>query len=120
MPQIAHFKSKNEKAPYRGRGDTPPPPSHTLPPLGRYASSGLVASLHRKDCAPPPQKKMFWLITPLFSMQNFMDIRVNDFELDVYLIFPTSDLDKNDNHQPSSICDLIFDVCLSFKITSEL
>ena len=29
------------------------PPSHTLPPLGRYAPSGLVASLPRKDCAPP-------------------------------------------------------------------
>ena len=27
-------------------------PSHTLPPLGRYAPSGLVASLPRKDCAP--------------------------------------------------------------------
>ena len=26
--------------------------SHTLPPLGRYAPSGLVASLPRKDCAP--------------------------------------------------------------------
>ena len=35
--------------------------SHTLPPLGRYAPSGLVASLPRKDCAP----QMFWLITPL-------------------------------------------------------
>ena len=28
-------------------------PSHTLPPLGRYAPSRLVASLPRKDCAPP-------------------------------------------------------------------
>ena len=28
--------------------------SHTLPPLGRYAPSGLVASFPRKDCAPPP------------------------------------------------------------------
>ena len=26
------------------------------PPLGRYAPSGLVASLPRKDCAPPPPK----------------------------------------------------------------
>ena len=48
MPQIAHFQVENEKAPYRGRGDT-----HTLPPLGHYAPSGLVASLPRKDCAPP-------------------------------------------------------------------
>ena len=29
------------------------PSSHTLPPLGRYAPSGLVASLPRKDYAPP-------------------------------------------------------------------
>ena len=29
------------------------PPSHTHPSLGRYAPSGLVASLPRKDCAPP-------------------------------------------------------------------
>ena len=49
MPQIANFQVENEKAPYRGRGT---PPSHTLPPLGRYAPSGLVASLPRKDCAP--------------------------------------------------------------------
>ena len=47
MPQIAHFEiKKNEKAPYRGRG-TP-----LLPPLGRYAPAGLVASLPRKDCTP--------------------------------------------------------------------
>ena len=51
IPQIAHFQVENEKAPYRGRGDTP---SHTLPPLGRYAPSVLVASLPHKDCAPPP------------------------------------------------------------------
>ena len=47
--RLHHFKQKSEKAPYRGRGDTP---SHTLPPLGRYAPSGLAASLPRKDCAP--------------------------------------------------------------------
>ena len=29
------------------------PPSHTLALLGRYAPSGLVASLPREDCAPP-------------------------------------------------------------------
>ena len=45
MPQIAHFKSKNEKAPYRGRagarGHPPPTPSPCS-----------VATLPRKDCAP--------------------------------------------------------------------
>ena len=65
MPQIAHFKSKYEKAPDRGRGT---PPSHTLPPLGRYAPSGLVASLPRKDCAP----QMFWLITPLVASKTIL------------------------------------------------
>ena len=47
-------------------------------------------------------------------MQNFIDIRVNDFELDVYLIFQlylTSDLDKNDNHQPIWAKYYLFDVC---------
>ena len=48
-PRLHIFKSKNEKAPYRRRGDTR---SHTLPPLGCYAPSRLVASLPRKDCAP--------------------------------------------------------------------
>ena len=62
MPQIAHFQvEKWKKLPSVGGGT---PPSHTLPPLGRYTPSGLVASLPRKDCAPP-QKKIFWLITPL-------------------------------------------------------
>ena len=62
MPQIAHFQVENWKSSLAwggGGGDTPP--SHTLPPLGRYAPSGLVASLPRKDCAP----QIFWLITPL-------------------------------------------------------
>ena len=38
-----------KKLPTVGGGHPPP----TLPPLGRYAPSGLVASLPRKDCAPP-------------------------------------------------------------------
>ena len=46
-PDCTFWNKKNEKAPYRGRGT---PPSHTLPPLGRYAPAGLVASLPRKDC----------------------------------------------------------------------
>ena len=46
------FSSRKMKSslPSEGGGT---PPSHTLPPLGRYAPSGLVASLSRKDCAPP-------------------------------------------------------------------
>ena len=58
-PQIAHFQVEKWKSSLPWEGD-PPPPS----PLGRYAPSGLVASLPRKDC-PPPQ--MFWLITPLLG-----------------------------------------------------
>ena len=46
-------------------------------------------------CLPgqcPIEYLVIWLVI-VFSMQNFMDIRVNNFELDVYLIFPTlSDL----------------------------
>ena len=38
------FDLKIEKSPYPGRGDTP---SQTLPPLGRFAPSGLVAPLPR-------------------------------------------------------------------------
>ena len=45
--RLHHFGADIEKTPYRGRGDSTPP-SHTLPPLGRYAPSGLVASLPRK------------------------------------------------------------------------
>ena len=62
-PRLHIFKSKNEKAPCRGRGGGRTPPSHTLPPLGRYAPSGLVASLPRKKLRP----QMFWLITPLLT-----------------------------------------------------
>ena len=44
MPQIAHFQvEKMRKAPYRGRGDTPPP----------TPSPRSVATLPRKDCDPP-------------------------------------------------------------------
>ena len=56
-PDCTFSSRKMKKLPTVG-GETPP--SHTLPPLGRYAPSGLVASLPRKDCAPP---QMFWLIT---------------------------------------------------------
>ena len=47
---------KIEKSPYRGRGDTP------LPPLGRFAPSGLVAPLprifpYKLETTPPPH---FW------------------------------------------------------------
>ena len=43
---------KIEKSPYRGRGDT-------LPPLGRFAPSGLVAPLprifpYKLETIPPP------------------------------------------------------------------
>ena len=52
MPQIAHFQVEKWKTlPTVGGGR---PPSHTLPPLGRYAPLGLVASLPRKDIVPPP------------------------------------------------------------------
>ena len=59
MPRLHIFKSKNEKAPYRGKGDTPlphPPPAWSLRSLGlgRFAPS-------QRLCPP----KMFWLITPL-------------------------------------------------------
>ena len=60
MPQIAHFQVEKWKSSLPWEGGHPP--CHTLPPLGRYAPSGLVASLPRKECAP----QMFWLITPLF------------------------------------------------------
>ena len=63
LPQIAHSQVEMKKLPAVGGGT---PPSDTLAPLGRYAPSGLVASLPRKDSAPPPQ--MFWLITPLPSL----------------------------------------------------
>ena len=59
------FSSRNMKNLPTVGGRTPP--SHTLSPLGRYAPSGLVASLPRKDGAP----QMFWLITPLlYSMHQ--------------------------------------------------
>ena len=57
-PDRTFSSRKMKKLPTVGGGN----PSHTLPPLSRYAPSGLVASLPRKDCAPP---QMFWLITPL-------------------------------------------------------
>ena len=41
--RLNHLGAKILKSPYRGRGANPPPP-----PLGRYAPSGLVASLPRK------------------------------------------------------------------------
>ena len=50
MPQIAHFQVEKWKSSLPWEGGTPP--SHR-PPLGRYAPSDLVASLPRKDCAPP-------------------------------------------------------------------
>ena len=49
------FKSRNEKAPYRGRvweGGVPPPP------LGRYDPSQRL------------RPQMFWLITPLGKIIN--------------------------------------------------
>ena len=52
MPQSAHFQVEKWKSSLPWEGG---PPSRTLPPLGRYAPSGLVASLPRKDCAPPPK-----------------------------------------------------------------
>ena len=44
-PDCTFSSRKMKKLPTVGGG-------HTLPPLGRYAPSGLVASLPRKDCAP--------------------------------------------------------------------
>ena len=44
--RLNHLGAKIEKSPYRGRGANPPPTPY--PPLGRYAPSGLVASLPRK------------------------------------------------------------------------
>ena len=60
MPQIAHFQVENEKAPYRGRGGHPPPPARSLRSLAKIAAP--LAKI------APPQKKMFWLITPLMMI----------------------------------------------------
>ena len=58
------------RTPVQTTSEYPPPPpgegKHPLPhppppPLGRYAPSGLVASLPRKEFAP----QIFWLIPPL-------------------------------------------------------
>ena len=46
MHQIEPFGGQNWKKSLPWEGGQPP--SHTLPPLGRYAPSGLVASLPRK------------------------------------------------------------------------
>ena len=57
-------------------------------------------------CLPRPFPIEYLVVWPvlLVRMPNFMDIRVNDFELEVYLIFfqlyLTLDVGKNDNHQP--------------------
>ena len=67
-----------EKSPYRGRGETP---SHTLPPLGRFAPSGLVAPLPRicsqnifcvflKSEIIPPTPTFEDLSTPLSSWNS--------------------------------------------------
>ena len=59
-PVLHIFKSKNEKAPYRGRGDLPPHPSpRSVATLPR----AWVASLPRKDVCP---SKCFGSITPLY------------------------------------------------------
>ena len=74
MPQIAHFQVEKWKSslPWEGGPPTPYPRSvATLP-------SGLVASLPRKDCAPPPPQ-MFWLITPLVDRNTFVNNLGNYF-----------------------------------------
>ena len=67
MPRLHIFKSKNEKAPYRGRGDTPlphPPPARSLRSLAKIV---------------PPQ--MFWLITPLIMTMLTYDCPTHVYSL---------------------------------------
>ena len=56
MPRLHIFKSKIEKLPSVGGGDTP------LPPLGRLRSLGLGRFAPIAKIVPP---QIFWLITPL-------------------------------------------------------
>ena len=59
MHQITRFWPQNWKISLPWEGGHPPPPSQTLPPLGHFAPSGLVAPLPRichfsTRCPPPP------------------------------------------------------------------